>query len=80
MSMPKKGKDGKYIDHHTNTVEDAAKFEAYYNSEPPEEPDFDYEEEEREPDGTYLDGTPFYDDCKCSDPCCPCTGYKRGVP
>jgi len=29
-----------------------------------------------------VDGDDDYDDdpCKCSDPCCPCTGYKRGVP
>lgn len=67
--MPKK-------DYYTNTVEDAAEFEAYFNSFPP---DYDYDG----PDSYYDDWDeedPDYDTCQCSDPCCPCSGSKIGVP
>ena len=96
----KRDKDGKYIDHYTNTVEDAAAFEAYYNADPPDRPDpADYMDDDVcVRCGTDLEDElckditcPFSDYaqddemgwtgyCNCSDPCCPCTGNKRGVP
>jgi hypothetical protein len=109
----KRDRFGKAIDHYTNTVADAAAFEAYYNSEPEDRPspaDFmDYESDEPLysvgescPDclennlalddwetGVVCAECGFEyefqeeeeeDDCMCSDPCCPCSGFKRGVP
>lgn len=65
--MPKK-------DWYTNTVEDAAEFEKYYNSEPPDDEYDNYDEY------CYEDENSYYDSCKCSDPCCPCSGNKVGIP
>jgi len=79
---PKRGPDGRYLDHHTTTVGDAAQFEAYWNAEPP---DRDYDPghpcehcEEAQCDSCSFE--PREDDpCGCSDPCCPCSGLKGGV-
>jgi hypothetical protein len=38
-----------------------------------DEDDFDDESVDEEDDDDY-------DDCGCSDPCCPCSGFKRGIP
>ena len=59
----------------TNTVEDAAAYEMWRSrgeEDNSEESDYDESEEdnEDEPD----------DYCGCSDPGCPCTGSKRGIP
>ncbi len=73
---PKRDAEGFAIDYYSNTVEDAAAFEAHFNGHLyHDDPDYDgYEDsldEEEEDD---------YDACGCSDPCCPCDGYKIGVP
>lgn len=64
-------------DHFTNTVEDAAQYETWrarlageYDDDPNDKYD-DYTEEEDEEDEDY-------DTCGCSDPGCPCDGFKRG--
>ena len=61
-------------DHHTNSVEGAEAFERqrsmdageHLRDDGPDESDFEQEEIEEE--------------CNCSDPCCPCGGYKIGTP
>lgn len=40
MRKMQRDQNGKYIDHYTNTVEDAAWFEATYNDEPERDEDF----------------------------------------
>ena len=79
MPRIKYDSDGFAIDNFTNSVEDAAKFEATYNShryddynDYDEDDDTDYEYDEYEDD--------YGDKCGCSDPCCPCGGSKWGVP
>lgn len=80
-SLPPKNKDGSYRDERSNTVEDAADFERHFNShilhdegdEPDWDEDGDWDDDDDEDDDDY-------DRCKCSDPCCPCSGSKRGVP
>lgn len=56
-------------DYTTSTVDGAAAHAAKHCE--PEEEEYDDEEEEEEYD---------YDPCGCSDPGCPCDGYKRGGP
>ena len=56
-------------DYYTRTVEGAADFERHFNAI--EDDDFDDLDEEEEDD---------FDRCGCSDPCCPCSGAKRGTP
>jgi hypothetical protein len=79
--MPKRDKNGKYIDHETNTVEDAARFQQFYNYEPE---DVDYYFDDESDTSSFNPGwrctEESEDPCKCSDPCCPCTGWKIGVP
>jgi len=73
---PPKNKDGSYRDKRSNTVEDAAAFERLYNSHMymDEDPDYDPDEEDDDEDDD------DYDRCRCSDPGCPCSGSKRGIP
>lgn len=72
--IPKRDAEGFAIDYYSNTVEDAAKFQEHYNSHLLMNEDYfeeEYLDEEEEGD---------YDDCGCSDPCCPCGGMKSGCP
>lgn len=71
--QPKRDSEGFAIDYSSNTVEDAAKFQKYWNSHLIiDDSCFDeYSSDEEEEE---------YDDCGCSDPCCPCGGVKRGTP
>lgn len=58
-------------DYTTSTVDGAMGFARMYaEPEEIETPDLDYEEEECDDDD--------YDRCNCSDPGCPCGGYKTG--
>lgn len=77
-----KDKDGKFIDTYSDTVEDAAAFEAHFNSDQEDyaelfNPLYDLDPEDF--DENFSD-TDWDDDCKCSDPCCPCSGSKIGAP
>lgn len=72
--IPKRDSEWFAIDYYSNTVEDAGKFQEYYNGHLlMDDEDFsdDYVDEEEEGD---------YDSCGCSDPCCPCDGNKIGIP
>lgn len=61
-------------DYQTNSVDGAAAFErgraARY--------DYDDIDDDYEPDVSEAEDN--YDDCNCSDPTCPCSGFKRGIP
>lgn len=69
--LPPRNSDGSYRDERSNTVEDAAQFERYFNGHMYDEDECDEDEDECDE---------YEDDCNCSDPCCPCSGSKRGVP
>lgn len=56
-------------DEYLSDLEAEYAYEARAGYEPPVY-DYDFMDED----------DPNYDPCKCSDPCCPCTGTKRGVP
>lgn len=73
---PKRDAEGFAIDYYSNTVEDAAAFQAHYNGHLlMDEEDYDYDNESVD-----EDEDDDYDYCGCSDPCCPCDGSKVGVP
>jgi hypothetical protein len=61
-------------DNYSTTVEDARKWEDYRqrmeDPEPDIDRDYDIPDEEDDDD---------YDRCNCSDPGCPCRGWKRGA-
>jgi len=86
VSFTKRDKFGKFVDHHTTTVEEAAAFERDFNGDYYEGKEIDWPEyfdmiEEAGPYDDDYDGfNEEEDDCMCSDPCCPCSGIKRGVP
>ena len=69
---------GKFIDKYSNTVEDALWFEVRYNAEHPEDDPYYGSDYEDHPEG--FEPERDEDPCKCSDPCCPCTGIKQGHP
>lgn len=64
-------------DRGTRTVADAAawEYERARDAGELDDPFADYS-----PEDDYDDDDPQYDDCRCSDPGCPCTGVKRGGP
>jgi hypothetical protein len=71
---PKRDAEGFAIDSYSNDMEGAARFQDHYNGHLlMDEDDFDDESVDEEDDDDY-------DDCGCSDPCCPCSGFKRGIP
>jgi|APGre2960657373_1045057.scaffolds.fasta_scaffold653628_1 hypothetical protein len=74
---PKRDSEGFAIDEYSNTVEDAGKFQQHYNGHllTP-----DYEDYSDDEDSVNEEEEDDYDDCGCSDPCCPCGGSKRGCP
>jgi hypothetical protein len=73
---PKRDAEGFAIDYYSNTVEDAAAFQAHYNGHLlAEEKDYHYYEEDVD-----EEDDEDYDRCGCSDPCCPCDGFKVGTP
>ena len=74
MSIPRSS-DGLYIDNRSTTLDDAAEFERYFNSHMYYEDNEDYDDEDYD-DEDYDER----DDCRCSDPCCPCSGNKIGIP
>ena len=62
-------------DYYTSTVSAAAAHAAKF-AEPVEvDWDEDYDDEEEDEDEDYWE-----DPCGCSDPGCPCDGFKRGGP
>jgi hypothetical protein len=74
---PKRDAEGFAIDNYSNDIEGAAAFQAHYNGRLLMDEDSfeeDYVDEESEED--YDED----DDCGCSDPCCPCSGFKKGYP
>lgn len=84
-----KDKDGKLIDTYSDTVEDAAAFEAYFNSDQEDyeelfsdlfNPLYDLDPEEFDETFSYCeyDDLEYDNDCKCSDHYCPCSGSKIG--
>ena len=77
-SFPPRNPDGSYRDERSNTLEDAASFERYFNSHMYPRDDEDYDDEDYEDEDE--DKEDDYDRCNCSDPCCPCGGLKRGIP
>lgn len=62
-------------DTRSNTVADAEAYERWRAQDDVEEEPLDYYPEDDEPDEDE-----YYDDCGCSDPCCPCEGRKSGTP
>jgi hypothetical protein len=73
---PKRDAEGFAIDNYSNDVEGAAAFQAHYNGHLLQDDEEDYYEE----DSVDEEDDEDYDDCGCSDPCCPCGGMKRGFP
>ena len=75
--IPKRDSEGFAIDNYSNDIEGAAAFQAHYNGHLLMDEDYfeeDYVDEESEEDYDEED------DCRCSDPCCPCSGFKVGYP
>jgi hypothetical protein len=65
--LPRIDHNGKYIDEFSSTLEDAASFEIYYNTNDRSNSNNPYSKKKK-----YET-----DKCRCSDPGCPCSGYKR---
>ena len=68
-------------DYRTNTVDGAAAFErgraAYYDED---FIDDDYAEARYDDESGMPDFEDLEPECNCSDPCCDCSGRKRGTP
>jgi hypothetical protein len=74
-----KDADGKFIDLYSNSVEDAAEFERYFNCDDDEEPIDYYEMQdgEEEEDSSDSDSVDDYDFCRCCFAVCVCPKPKR---
>lgn len=59
-------------DYYSNTPEDARKWQEHFNDE--------YLDDDKPSAWEFDDEIFEEDDCNCSDPGCPCRGYKIGNP